>query len=131
MVGRSYRRLMFRAFRRWLGLGPLDLTPPLFDDDKPRPDAPPWHRDELDWEGYCVPINQTPPHCDRLVLHAPGECDFCDHYPSFQRRRILDGVRFTGHSDTGGDTVSCPSEVYRPSNVIHLWGGNRPRHREA
>ena len=59
------------------------------------------------------------PHCDSRVLHAPGECVFCDHYPDEQAARVANGINFTGH---GPD----PASAFRPVERINRWGGNRP-----
>lgn len=37
------------------------------------------------------------PHCDQRVLHAPGECEFCDARPEWQALRQAWGIAFTGH----------------------------------
>lgn len=64
------------------------------------------------------------PHCDALVLHAPG-CEFCDKYPKRQQARIERRVAFTG--EPFDPTKSrCPSEYMRPAELIHRWRGNRP-----
>lgn len=68
---------------------------------------------------YAAPY----PHCDPRVLHAPGECVFCDHYPDEQRERLEGGISFTGH---GPD----PATAFRPLETINLWGGNRPTTQE-
>lgn len=39
----------------------------------------------------------TFPHCDQRVLHAPGECEFCDACPEWQALRKAWGIAFTGH----------------------------------
>lgn len=36
------------------------------------------------------------PHCDQRVLHAPGECEFCDGCPEWQALRKAWGIAFTG-----------------------------------
>ena len=64
------------------------------------------------------------PHCDSAVLHAPGECIYCDRYPDSQNQRIESHVNFTGHYDT--DKSICPSELSRPLDTINKWGGNVP-----
>lgn len=38
------------------------------------------------------------PHCDQRVLHAPGECEFCDMNPMWQELRKAWGIAFTGHT---------------------------------
>lgn len=60
------------------------------------------------------------PHCDSNVLHAPGECEYCDHYPVEQQARVTAGTPFTGH---GAD----PATAVRPLETINLWPGNRAR----
>ena len=63
------------------------------------------------------------PHCDARILHAPGECKYCDYYPSAQAARVTEGVNFTGHYDD--DKELCPSEAERPLPIIEKWPGNR------
>jgi hypothetical protein len=41
------------------------------------------------------------PHCDQRVLHAPGECEFCDGNPDWQALREAWGISFTGHAPRG------------------------------
>lgn len=41
------------------------------------------------------------PHCDSRVLHAPGECEFCDRHPDWQELRKSWGIAFTGHQPQG------------------------------
>lgn len=65
-----------------------------------------------------------PPHCDARVLHAPGECPFCDAHPEWQRARMLWGISFTGKPEEG--KLLCPSDVARSVGGAHVWGGNRP-----
>lgn len=71
-------------------------------------------------------LSQAPfPHCDSEVLHAPGECVYCDHYPHAQAERSVLGINFTGHVDP--DKKSCPSTRHRSLETIEKWPGNRPR----
>ena len=65
------------------------------------------------------------PHCDADVLHAPGECVYCDKYPALQDERIRNTVAFTGH-EAERFGKSCPAEAKRPLKVIEMWPGNRP-----
>src|SRR5579859_7494579 len=79
------------------------------------------------------------PHCDQRVLHAPGECEYCDRHPEWQALRKAWGIAFTGHSndvevytDFSGKVIRkkllvCPSEVDRSYEVINRWPGNRPK----
>jgi hypothetical protein len=75
---------------------------------------------------FCTP--DTMPHCDARVLHAPGDCVFCDNYPQWQDYRILTGVKFTGQAVTYGDDWStpCPSDFHRGTGGAHVWPGNTP-----
>jgi hypothetical protein len=68
------------------------------------------------------------PHCDARILHAPGECEYCDGYPDWQMCRERWGIAFTGHEPKPGQHP-CPADVARPpgSDSDHrTWGGNRP-----
>lgn len=66
------------------------------------------------------------PHCDQAVLHAPGECKYCDERPDWQALRQLWGIAFTGHPPQQGE-VACPSDARRPNGVNQLWPGNQPK----
>lgn len=63
------------------------------------------------------------PHCDQRVLHAPGECEYCDEYPELQDARELWGINYTGGRDQA--KLVCPSEMARPLDLINLWPGNQ------
>jgi hypothetical protein len=66
-------------------------------------------------------------HCDSSLLHAPGECKYCDAYPLRQRQRVVTGVNFTGHDDPGKQP--CPADASRPPGSAsdhRRWAGNRP-----
>ena len=87
------------------------------------------------------------PHCDQRILHAPGECQWCDEYPKWQKLREAWGIAFTGHlpgivstaGDDGGLVVRtftttvdprrdrgrlpCPADFNRPPT------GDGPDHR--
>lgn len=65
------------------------------------------------------------PHCDDLILHAPGKCVYCDEYAEEQQERIRDGVNFTGEGDPNKKT--CPAEQRRALRDINRWGGNTPK----
>lgn len=68
----------------------------------------------------------TFPHCDHLVLHAPGECAYCDEYPNYQRVRRTFQIAFT-NQEPAGNEFTCPAEVRRPRKIVNAWGGNIPR----
>lgn len=64
-------------------------------------------------------------HCDSRVLHAPGVCEYCDHHPEAQQRRIDLGVNFT--SDTPDpNLLPCPAMEARGWQSLNGWGGNQP-----
>jgi hypothetical protein len=69
---------------------------------------------------------ETFPHCDQSVLHAPGECKYCDAHPDWQELRESWGVAFTGHQP-GPAQISCPSDFRRGLAQAHEWNGNRPK----
>ncbi|MEV7265596.1 hypothetical protein AB0N38_18770 [Micromonospora aurantiaca] len=74
----------------------------------------------------------TMPHCDQAVLHAPGECTFCDAYPEWQQLRQLWGIAFTGRQPRIDrerpwlSEVRCPSDARWPGRVNQVWPGNQP-----
>lgn len=67
-------------------------------------------------------------HCDPTVVHAPGECEYCDLYPYRQALMDLWRVNFTGHSDP--DRLPSLAEQRRPLDRIEHWPGNVPPERE-
>lgn len=70
--------------------------------------------------------NTCGPHCDARVLHAPGECRFCDEYPLLQKAREVWGIAFTGRGLDGHAAILCPSDMARGVGGAHTWPGNRP-----
>jgi hypothetical protein len=66
------------------------------------------------------------PHCDSRVLHAPGECEFCDHHADWQELRVAWGIAFTGWEPEGNE-LPCPSQQARSLETINKWNGNVPR----
>lgn len=77
--------------------------------------------DQPDLNGFKMPMA----HCDQTILHAPGKCQYCDHYPEAQALREWWNINFTGESDPS--KAPCPSEFRRAAEVRELWGGNRPK----
>lgn len=76
-----------------------------------------------------APLIAQFPHCDQRVLHAPGECEFCDWHPEWQELRQAWGIAFTGHPPAGQEVLPCPADAARPagaSNDHRRWGGNKP-----
>jgi hypothetical protein len=74
------------------------------------------------------------PHCDTRVLHAPGECEYCDRHEDWQMLRERWGIAFTGHPPQDEDLhglirkqLPCPADYNRPpeSPSDHRrWYGN-------
>lgn len=62
------------------------------------------------------------PHCDSRILHAPGECDYCDKHPDWQALRIAWGIAFTNYKPEGME-LPCPANHVRGEDV-NKWGGN-------
>ena len=69
------------------------------------------------------------PHCDSNVLHAPGQCEYCDERPDLQEFRLLHGINFTGQFDPS--KLLCPAEAKRDLHIIERWGGNIAKRRET
>ena len=62
------------------------------------------------------------PHCDQRILHAPHECEYCDHYGEWQALRVAWGICFTGYTPDGTE-LPCPADHARGDNHTK-WGGN-------
>lgn len=67
----------------------------------------------------------TLPHCDASVVHAPGECRYCDDRPDLQAIRDAWGIAYTGHAPADHQ-VPCPSDARRGQGQAHRWTGNAP-----
>lgn len=82
------------------------------------------HQGNKAWDGRF-------PHCDQRILHAPGECKFCDDCSLLQFMRQMWGINFTGHHDMenehGHPMSPCPAEVARPLELLNRWHGNTPK----
>lgn len=72
-------------------------------------------------EGRIIPQF---PHCDSRVLHAPGECTFCDVHPDWQALRLAWGICFTGYVPDGKE---LPDPATHARGNPSVWPGNRPR----
>lgn len=66
------------------------------------------------------------PHCDQRVLHAPGECQFCDAHADWQELRQMWGIAYTGWEPEGHE-LPCPSDHARGTGGAHVWHGNVPK----
>lgn len=67
------------------------------------------------------------PHCDERILHAPGECEYCDRHENWQMLRQVWKIAFTGHSPEHGETA-CPADLavlFEERGDYNEWGGNR------
>jgi hypothetical protein len=62
------------------------------------------------------------PHCDSRILHAPGECQYCDHLPIWQALRQAWGIAFTNYQPEGNE-LPCPAMLARGDSV-NKWHGN-------
>ena len=62
------------------------------------------------------------PHCDQRILHAPGECRFCDEHQDWQELRRAWGIAFTGFEPEGTE-LPCPADNARGDNHTK-WLGN-------
>jgi hypothetical protein len=62
------------------------------------------------------------PHCDQRILHAPGECEYCDKHPEWQGLRLGWGIAFTGYEPEGNE-LPCPA-MHARGATINSWGGN-------
>lgn len=71
---------------------------------------------------HACSIDQFP-HCDQRILHAPGECRYCDAHKEWQDLRIAWGVAFTGwEPDTDKKELPCPADYARGENPIKRFG---------
>lgn len=71
------------------------------------------------------------PHCDPRILHAVGECGFCDKHPYWQAMRLAWGIAFTGYTPEGTE-LPCPADHAR-GDKHKEWNGNtaQPVHPES
>jgi hypothetical protein len=113
-----------------------DLPVGLSATTTPTPTTPTrdWMRErdlvEAAYADYLAAIKHGPqgiPHCDELVLHAPGDCVYCDKYPTRQQARLDMGILFTDEKGYAGPTARpCPATLLRPVETIERWYGNVP-----
>lgn len=68
--------------------------------------------------GYEMPMA----HCDQTILHAPGACQYCDHYPEAQALRAFWRINYTGENDP--NKAPCPSTHFRTDEMRDAWPGN-------
>jgi hypothetical protein len=66
------------------------------------------------------------PHCDGRVLHAPGECSYCDKHPDWQALRQLWGIAFTGYEPDDKE-LPDPATAARGFKIVNAWGGNQAK----
>lgn len=65
------------------------------------------------------------PHCDQAILHSPGKCEYCDHYPDWQEFRITQRISFSDE-EPSLDKAPCPSTWFRNATTRDMWPGNTP-----
>jgi hypothetical protein len=65
------------------------------------------------------------PHCDPRILHAPGECEFCDEHTEWQALREVWKIAFTNYEPEEGE-LPCPANHAR-GDKCNSWTGNKPR----
>lgn len=75
--------------------------------------------DQPELNGHKMPMA----HCDQSIMHAPGVCQYCDHYPQAQALREWWRINFTGEHDPA--KAPCPSTYFRSDETRDLWGGNK------
>src|ERR1700675_694303 len=72
-----------------------------------------------------APIKQFP-HCDARILHAPGECEFCDEHKDWQFLRQVWGIAFTGWTPDEKE-LPDPATHARGYANANAWSGNKAR----
>jgi hypothetical protein len=77
--------------------------------------------EKLDWSS----ILDRFPHCDPRILHAPGECEFCDQHREWQALRQAWGIAFTNYEPEEKE-LPCPAN-YARGDRCNYWHGNQPR----
>lgn len=80
---------------------------------------------KIEPKAFVFPIQF--PHCDPRVLHAPGECEFCDKHDEWQALRMAWGIAFTGwEPDPEKKELPCPANFAR-GDKCQIWPGNKPQ----
>lgn len=84
-------------------------------------------------EDYTEVMGHNPaiqmPHCDQLILHSPGTCEYCDRHVDWQAYRAAAGIAFSDMSaaDVASNGLApCPSTYRRSAEARDRWGGNVP-----
>lgn len=70
------------------------------------------------------------PHCESRILHAPGECAYCDERPELQMIRETWGICYTGHAPTSQTPIPCPADLAVSKGEradFNKWYGNVPK----
>lgn len=69
------------------------------------------------------------PHCNPEVLHAPGECYYCDCYPKRQAARSESGPPFTPNEVNGwsGNVAVKPGQIHEHMGARFMVGGGPSR----
>lgn len=64
------------------------------------------------------------PHCNAEVLHAPGQCHYCDHYPDRQAARAASGGSFSPPEANGwsGNVAVKSGEIHEHMGARYTVG---------
>jgi hypothetical protein len=73
-----------------------------------------------------INTNVQSPHCDQRILHAPGECEYCDSHEEWQYLRQMWGIAFTGWEPEDKE-LPDPATHARGFANANAWGGNKAR----
>jgi hypothetical protein len=68
------------------------------------------------------------PHCNTTMLHAPGECFYCDKYPARQAARAASGEEFTPNESNGwsGNVAVKEGEFHSHLGTNYIVGDRTP-----
>jgi hypothetical protein len=68
------------------------------------------------------------PHCNSEVLHAPGDCYYCDLYPDRQAQRAASGAGFSPLEANGwsGNVAVKAGEFHTHMGATYIVGQPAP-----
>lgn len=117
-----YKFLTFHS--RWLGDRRFDgySTEELLDETDRRLGAPVTRPSEE------YTLHMQYPHCEARILHAPGECKYCDQHSDWQQLRVTWGIAFSGHEPTEEQPIADPADLAVMKGErgdYNQWHGNR------
>lgn len=82
------------------------------------------HKESKDYSVRYAQLEYPNVHCERLVLHSPGICIYCDKEPEEQKRRIILSIQFTDEVDIRDHRAPCPAIAARGKTSVNRWYGN-------